>query len=103
MPLTWEKIVTHALSLEGTEARTYFGKTTAKANGRALISPGREQGSFVPHIDSATKLMLMEAGFCQLLRHQFGEFRPSTPNVPPAERRGGNMLTHSRAAPERVS
>ena len=41
-------------------AGTYFGKPTVKANARALISPGREAGSFVLHIDLATKLLLME-------------------------------------------
>ena len=60
MPLTWEKIVDYALSLQGTEAATHFGKPTVKANGRALISPGREAGSFVLHIDPATKLLLLE-------------------------------------------
>src|SRR5215469_1804305 len=58
--LDWEKVVAHALSLEGTETGTHFGKPTVKANGRALISPGREAGSFVLHVDAATKLLLLE-------------------------------------------
>ncbi len=58
--LDWDAIVAHALSLEGTQAGTYFGRPTVKANGHALISPGRENGSFVLHIDQGTKLMLLE-------------------------------------------
>lgn len=58
--LTWEKIVAHALSLEGAVAGTYFGKPTVKANGWALISPGREPGSFVRHTDPSTKLILLD-------------------------------------------
>jgi len=58
--LTWDRIVAHALSLPDTEAGTYFGKPTVKANGRALISPGREAGSFVLHTDPATKMLLLE-------------------------------------------
>jgi hypothetical protein len=60
MPLTWENIVAHALSLKGAEPGTHFGKPTVKANGRSLISPGRETGSFVLHTDAATKLLLLE-------------------------------------------
>jgi len=58
--LTWEKVVAHALSLEGTVTGTHFGKPTVKANGRALISPGREADSFVLHVNPATKLLLLE-------------------------------------------
>jgi hypothetical protein len=58
--LSWEMVVAHALSLDGTVEGTHFGKPTVKANGRALISLGREAGSFVLHIDPATKLLLLE-------------------------------------------
>lgn len=58
--LSWDQIVAHALSLDGTEAGTHFGKPTVKANGWPLISPGREQGSFVLHADASTKLLLLE-------------------------------------------
>ncbi len=58
--LSWEKVVAHAPSLEGTVAGTYFGKPTVKANGKALLSPPREPGNFVLHIDLATKLLLLE-------------------------------------------
>lgn len=60
MALDWDAIVAHALSLPGTEPGTYFGKPTVKANGHALISPGREADSFVLHIGEDTKLMLLE-------------------------------------------
>jgi hypothetical protein len=60
MALTWDEIVAHALTLDGTEPGLHFGKPTVKANGRALISPGREPGSFVLHTDASTKLLLME-------------------------------------------
>jgi hypothetical protein len=60
MTLTWAKIVDHALSLKDTARGTYYGKPTVFANGHALIGPGREDGSFVLHIDVGTKQMLME-------------------------------------------
>jgi hypothetical protein len=58
--LTWDAIVAHALTLDRTEAGLHFGKPTVKANGWALISPGREPGSFVLHTDAPTKLFLLE-------------------------------------------
>src|SRR4051812_317383 len=60
MTLDWDTIVAYALSLSGTEPSTHYGEQTVKANGRALISPGREAGSFVLHIGADTKLMLLE-------------------------------------------
>ena len=60
MSFHWDAIVTYALSLEGTERATYFGKPAVKANGHPLVSPGREKDSFVLYIDTDTKLMLME-------------------------------------------
>jgi hypothetical protein len=60
MALDWDAVTAHALSLPGTEPGTYFGKPTVKANGHPLISPGREAGSFVLHIDEGTKRMLMD-------------------------------------------
>ena len=58
--LNWDQVVACALSFAGAERGTHFGKPTVKANGRALISPGREPGSFVLHTDAATKLFLLE-------------------------------------------
>lgn len=60
MAFDWSAVAAHALSLPDTEPGTYFGKPTVKANGHALISPGREAGSFVLHIGEDAKLMLLE-------------------------------------------
>ena len=60
MTLDWDTVVAYALSLSGTEPGTHYGKQTVKANGHALIGPGREAGSFVLHIGADTKLMLLE-------------------------------------------
>jgi hypothetical protein len=60
MKLDWDSVVAHALSLQGTETGTHYGQPTVKANGHALISPGREPGSFVLHIPAGTKLFLLE-------------------------------------------
>jgi hypothetical protein len=57
--LSWDAIVAYALSLPDAQPGTHFGKPTVKANDHALVSPGREPGSFVLHIDVDTKLMLM--------------------------------------------
>ncbi|HWG05355.1 MAG TPA: hypothetical protein VG271_10115 [Beijerinckiaceae bacterium] len=59
MILTWETILDHALSLEGTTPGSHYGKPTVFANGHPLVSPGHEEGSFVLHIDTGTKEMLM--------------------------------------------
>jgi hypothetical protein len=58
--LDWDTVVAYPLSLAGTEPGTHYGKQTVKANGHALIDPGRETGSFVLHISADTKLMLLE-------------------------------------------
>ncbi len=60
MSLDWNTVVAYAQSLSGTELGTHYGKQTVKANGHALIDPGREAGSFVLHIGADTKLMLLE-------------------------------------------
>jgi hypothetical protein len=60
MTLDWDQVLAFALSLPGTELSTSYGKPAAKANGRAFISPGREQGSFCLHIDKDTVEMLKE-------------------------------------------
>ena len=58
--MTLDEAMAYALTLEGTEASSYFGAPAVKANGHTLIGPGREAGSFVLHIDIDTKLMLIE-------------------------------------------
>lgn len=49
--MTWDQVVAFALGLPGTELSTSYGKPAVKANGRAFVSPGREDGSFCLHID----------------------------------------------------
>jgi hypothetical protein len=58
--MNWEAVVAHALTLEGTELATSYGKPAVKANGHAIVSPGREPGSFCLHLDHDTKAMLIE-------------------------------------------
>ena len=58
--MNWDAVVAYALSLQGTEASTHYGAPAIKANGHALISPGREEGSFCLHIDQDTKAILLE-------------------------------------------
>jgi hypothetical protein len=58
--MTWDEVVAHALSLEGTESSTTYGQPAVKANGRGILSTGRETGSFCLHIDEDSKAMLME-------------------------------------------
>jgi hypothetical protein len=60
MSLDWDQVVAHALSLPDTELSTSYGKPAVKANGRAFLSPGREQGSFCLHIDKDMVEMLKE-------------------------------------------
>lgn len=58
--MNWEEAVAFALSLPGTEMSTSYGAPAVKANGRTILSPGREAGSFCLHIDRDTVEMLME-------------------------------------------
>ncbi|NIJ08326.1 hypothetical protein FHS31_001943 [Sphingomonas vulcanisoli] len=58
--MTFEEAMAYALSLEGTERSTHYGDPAVKANGHAILAPGREAGSFCLLIDMDTKLMLME-------------------------------------------
>jgi hypothetical protein len=60
MKLDWDQVLAFALSLPGTELSTSYGKPAAKANGRAFVSPGREDSSFCLHIDRDTVEMLKE-------------------------------------------
>ena len=58
--MTLEEAMAYALTLQGTERATHYGAPAIKANGHAILGPGREAGSFVLHIDIDTKLMLIE-------------------------------------------
>lgn len=62
---SWEAARDFALSLQGTELSTSYGKPAVKvaANGRPFLGTGRESDtSFVLHIDFATAEILMATG-----------------------------------------
>ena len=58
--MTWDEVVAFALGLPGAEMSTRYGKPAVKANGRAFVSPGREDGSFCLHIDRDMVEMLKD-------------------------------------------
>jgi len=60
MSLDWDGVVAHALALPGAELSTSYGRPAVKANGRAFVSPGREDGSFCLHVDLDTIALLKE-------------------------------------------
>ena len=91
MTLDWDTVVAYALSLSGTEPGTHYGKQTVKANGHALIGPGREAGSFVLHIGADTKLMLLETDPTTYWQTPHYEGWPSL------------LVRYDSADPERVS
>ena len=47
-------------ALPGAARATYYGLPAVKANGRPIVGSGREEGSFVLHLDPAAKAMLIE-------------------------------------------
>ena len=59
---SWDEVAAFALTLPGTETATYYGEPAIKvaANGRPVVTPSREPGSFVLHIDRDTKAVLIE-------------------------------------------
>lgn len=58
--MTFEDACRYALSLEGTVQASHYGLPAVKVNGRAILNPSRESGSFCLHVDEATKLILIE-------------------------------------------
>ena len=58
--MTRDEAYAFALTLPGTEQASHYGAPAIKANGHAILAPGREAGSFVLMIDNDTKLMLIE-------------------------------------------
>lgn len=60
MKLGWDKVVAHALSLPGSEEASHYGGPSVKVNGRPILAPGREQGSFCLMVDLDTVEMLKE-------------------------------------------
>jgi hypothetical protein len=60
MSLTWDEVVTYALSLPDTLLTTYFGGPAVKANDRPVVTPSHEADSFCLHIDKDKVEMLKE-------------------------------------------
>jgi len=60
MSLDWDQVTACALALPGTERSTSYGKPAVKANGRAFLFTGREEGSFALALDLDTVEMLKE-------------------------------------------
>lgn len=60
MSLDWDRIVDFASDLPGAQRSTHYGGPAVKANGRAIIAPGRESGSFCLLIDRDTVEILKE-------------------------------------------
>jgi hypothetical protein len=46
MPMRWDDVVAFALSLPDCELSTSYGTPVVKTNGRMLLGPSREAGSF---------------------------------------------------------
>jgi hypothetical protein len=58
----WAAVYAFASGLPGAEASTYYGgpAVMAASNGRPVVTPGREAGSFCLHIDNDHKAMLFD-------------------------------------------
>lgn len=56
--MTFEEAIDFALSLGQVQRGTHYGAAAAKANGHAIVAPGREAGSFCLMIDRDTVEML---------------------------------------------
>jgi hypothetical protein len=60
IPLDWNFIADYACTLPRAAPARHYGKPAVKVDGRAILGPSREEGSFVLHIDADTKQILME-------------------------------------------
>ncbi len=59
--MNWDAVVTLALAHPGVGAGVYWNDPAVKAaNGRPILTPGREEGSFCLHLDLDTIEMLKE-------------------------------------------
>jgi hypothetical protein len=57
----WDAVVAFACTLPDVRMEPWYGKPCPKLNGKALVSPGHELGSFALFLhDMAEKPMLME-------------------------------------------
>ena len=58
--LDWDAVEAHAAARSGAGRTTYYGAAAVSANGRPIVGLGREENSFVLHLDLGTKAMLIE-------------------------------------------
>lgn len=56
----WDAVTAFALSLPDTELASHYGSPVPKLNGKALIAPGREGGSFCLMVTKPEKEILLE-------------------------------------------
>lgn len=55
----WDEVVAFATALPDVTMAPYYGVPVPKVNGRAIASPGREEGSFHLPVGHDAKAMLM--------------------------------------------
>lgn len=60
MSLDWDRVTAFASGLPDCAMATHYGGPAVKARGRAIVAPGREEGSFCLLIDRDTIDMLKE-------------------------------------------
>ena len=58
---SWEEAAAYACSLPGVAMEKWWGTPCPKVNGKGLMSPGREQGSFALMVSQPEKLILLES------------------------------------------
>jgi hypothetical protein len=56
----WDAVVAYACTLPGVVMESYYGDLVPKHNGKALVAPGDEPGSFVLMIGVEQKAVLIE-------------------------------------------
>ena len=56
----WDEAVAFTCALPDVAMERFFGTPCPKINGKAILSPGREKGSFCLLVSKDEKLMLME-------------------------------------------
>lgn len=56
----WDDVVAFACALPDVEMGSYYGRPVPKLNGKAVVSQGREPGSFHLPVGHDDKAMLME-------------------------------------------
>lgn len=56
----WAETVAFALSLPGTSLDSYYGHPCPKVNGKAILAPGHEPGSFCLMVNKPEKELLLE-------------------------------------------